>query len=372
MSYNKPMKIGIDARLSGEKHAGIGRYTQNLIDQLLIQYPKDKFVLFFYDQNQADEILVKHQKSKNVKVVITNIKHYTVLEQKELPKIFGNEELDLLHVPHFNIPIFYKGKIIITIHDLLWHEYKGKSVTTLSPIKYLLKYLFYRLVTRIAVHKAKSILVPAETIKNTVIKFYPKIKNKIVITKEGASIIKFKTTQLPKLKNTFLYVGSLYPHKNLNLILQALTSLPNYKLLIAGSRNVFLDKVRALVRYKGIDDRVSFLGFVTDEELAKLYQQVTALVQPSFSEGFGLTGVEAMSFGTNVLASDIDIFKEIYQDAAYYFSPHSTASFIQAVHALEQSGDKINTEGLSLVKNYSWEKMAKETYEVYQQILANS
>jgi glycosyltransferase involved in cell wall biosynthesis len=77
-----------------------------------------------------------------------------------------------------------------------------------------------------------------------------------------------------------------------------------------------------------------------------------------------------MSFGTSVLASDIPIFKEIYQDAAFYFSPHSSASFIQAVHALEQNEDKSNFEGKAIAKTYSWGKMAKQTLEAYQEILS--
>lgn len=366
------MKIGIDARLSGAKHAGIGRYTQNLIRELLKENKKNFYVCFFHDQVQADEVLGEYAKDKKVKIVITPVRHYSFAEQKKLPKLFALENLDLLHVPHFNIPIFYKGKIIITIHDLLWHEYKGGSVTTLNPVVYTLKYLFYRLVTRIAVHKAEKILVPAQTIKNTVIRFYPKTKEKIIITKEGAQIADLsKQPPLPKLKNTFLYVGSLYPHKNLNLVLQSLSSLPKYKLLLAGSRNVFQDRVKSYIKYKHIEDQVEFLGYVDDAQLAKLYQQVTALVQPSHSEGFGLTGVEAMSFGTSVLASDIPIFKEIYQNAAFYFSPHSTASFIQAVHALEMNTDTINTEGIALAKTYSWKKMAQETLDAYQEILKN-
>ncbi|GIK83831.1 MAG: glycosyl transferase [Patescibacteria group bacterium] len=364
------MRIGIDARLSGAQHAGIGRYTQNLLREALKQNKRDIFVCFFYNEEQATAVLGPYRNNKNLLVVYTPIRHYTLAEQIELPKQFAAENLDLLHVPHFNIPIFYKGKLIITIHDLLWHEYKGSSVTTLSPIKYVMKYLFYRLVTRIAVHKAEKILVPAETIKNTVIKFYPKTKLKIVVTKEGAEIADpKKITHQPKLKNTLLYVGSLYPHKNLNLILQSLGSLPKYRLLIAGARSVFQDRVKAYVKQKGVEEQVEFLGYVPDEKLAQLYQQVTALVQPSFSEGFGLTGIEAMSFGTSVLASDIPIFKEIYQNAAFYFSPHSSASFIQAVHALEQSSDKTNFEGKALVKNYSWEKMAAQTLEVYQDIV---
>lgn len=364
------MRIGIDARLSGPKHAGIGRYTQNLITQLLSKKRDAQFVCFFHDQEQADAVLGLLIKKKNIEIQLVPVRHYTFAEQLKLPKLFGNAQLDLLHVPHFNIPIFYRGKIVVTIHDLLWHQYKGGSVTTLNPVMYLLKYFFYRLVTRIAVTRAVKIIVPAETIKETVSKYYPHTKEKIIVTKEGAQIADpSKLTQLPRKKKTLLYVGSLYPHKNINLILQALPSLPDYKLLIAGSRNVFQDKVKAYVKYKEIEDQVEFLGYVPDEQLAELYQTVTALVQPSFSEGFGLTGVEAMSFGTSILASDIPIFKEIYQDAAYFFSPHSTASFIQAVHAMEQNPEKQNTEGIRLAKTYSWEKMADATMDVYTKVL---
>ena len=348
------MRIGIDARLSGSKHAGIGRYTENLITELLKNTSRDTYVCFFNDQEQAQSVLKSQLENKNVSVVLTPVRHYTVAEQLQLPKLFSAHNLDLLHVPHFNIPILYTGKLIVTIHDLLWHEYKGGSVTTLSPIKYLFKYFFYRLVTRLAVTKAQKILVPAQTIKDTVIRFYPKTADKIVITKEGAHIANPKQlTDVPKRRKTLLYVGSLYPHKNVKLILQALPSLPNYKLLIVGSRNIFQERIQAYSKYKNIEERVEFLGYVPDSELAELYQSVSALVQPSFSEGFGLTGVEAMSFGASILASDIPIFKEIYQDVAYYFSPHSVASFIQAVHAFEQSADDKNKEGIKLAKTYN-------------------
>jgi glycosyltransferase involved in cell wall biosynthesis len=371
------MKIGIDCRLAGSKHAGIGRYTESLLLNLLNKKTKNKWVLFFYSQEQAKDVLKKNIENKNVEVVITPIKHYSLKEQTKLPKIFQSFNLDLLHVPHFNIPIFYtlwgrgKGKLVVTIHDLLWHEYKGGKATTLTPIKYFLKYFFYKIITRVAVNKAQKILVPAETIKNTVIKFYPKTKDKIVVTKEGGKIWNKEIKTTKRFKKTLLYVGSLYPHKNIKVVIRALTTLRDYKLLIAGSRNVFRDKVESFVKYKEVSDRVTFLGYVDDKKLAELYTKVTALVQPSFSEGFGLTGVEAMSLGTPILASNIPIFKEIYQDVAFYFSPHSESSFVSKVHELEKINQKENyrkiqmKKSTNLAKTYDWGKMASQTLKVY-------
>lgn len=363
------MKIGIDARLSGLKHAGIGRYTQNLLQKILEYDKKNSYVFFFYDQQQAREVLADKIENKNLEIVITPIKHYSLAEQLYLPKIFSQHKLDLLHVPHFNIPILYHGKLVVTIHDLLWHEYKGGSVTTLNPVMYALKYLFYRVVTKAAVRKAKKILVPAQTIKETVATYYPSTLDKIVITKEGSQLRNSDKISVTKQKNSLLYVGSLYPHKNIKLVLRALEYLPKYKLLIAGSRSVFQERVELFVKDKELEKRVTFLGYVPDEELAELYQSVTALVQPSFSEGFGLTGVEAMSVGTPILASHIPIFREIYQDVAFYFSPFSVPSFVQAVQLLESTPlDSKLAMGKKLASTYNWDEMAQQTIEVYKSL----
>lgn len=369
------MRIGIDCRLAGSKHAGIGRYTESLVQNLIDTKTKISWILFFHDQNQAENVLGERFHNKNIQIILTPISHYSIEEQIRMPQEFLSQKLDLLHVPHFNIPIFYKGKFVVTIHDLLWHEYKGGTATTLSPIKYFLKYLFYKLVTRMAVGKAEKILVPAKTIKDTVIKFYPKSSKKIVVTKEGGTIWDKKITRKKKLEKTLLYVGSLYPHKNIRLVLRSLKQLPDHKLLIVGSRNVFREKVEEYVKSLDIQDQVEFLGYLDDQALAELYTQVSALIQPSFSEGFGLTGVEAMSLGTPILASEIPIFNEIYQDAPFYFSPHSESSFTNAVHELESRKPVVNKKikaGIELSKTYNWKDMSEKTLKVYKEVLADN
>lgn len=361
------MHIGIDARLSGLRHAGIGRYTQNLIRELLqTATEKDRFTVFFHDEDQAKEVLGTEYESKQVQIALAPIQHYSLKEQLQLPRLFSKQKLDILHVPHFNVPVAYRGKMIVTIHDLLWHEHRGAQVTTLHPLLYFLKYLFYRFITYWAVSKAVHILVPAQTVKDTVLRYYPFAQDKITVTYEGTSIPATAKTTVKKRNKTLLYVGSLYPHKNVQLVLAALTELPEYTLLIASARSVFQEKMKQRVKKLDLQDRVSFLGFVPDEELALLYQEVTAVVQPSFSEGFGLTGIEAMSLGTPVLASDIPIFSEVYEDAAVFFSPYSVSSFLYAVHRLEtlDLSEKIDT-GLALSKRYNWKQMAKKTYAAY-------
>ena len=374
MVAKKIYTIGIDARLSGTKHAGIGRYSENLIKRLIKlslqkQSPAQiQFVLFFFDAEQAQEVVSDFHQFSNVKIVITGIKHYGLKEQLCLPKIYRQAELDLLYVPHWNIPVFYRGKLAITIHDLLWHEQKGVGATTLKAWQYYLKYLAYRFISKQATKKAHVIFVPTQTIKDTVLKYYSFAKNKIVISKEGLAdhyeaLLKQTAKHGQRIKKQLIYTGSLYPHKNLKVVIKSLSKIPKYKLLIASSRNIFQDQIQTLVsRYK-VKKQVVFLGFVSDKKLLSIYQEAMALVQPSFSEGFGLTGIEAMASRLPVLASDIKVFREIYQDAAFFFDPNSSEDFLKALNNLEASNrKKITDQGIKIASQYSFDKMAQEIW----------
>lgn len=374
MAAKHTLRIGIDARLSGKNHAGIGRYTENLIKQLLPISQADTkqtvvFVLFFFDKQQAHDVLGESIKHPQLEVVITNIKHYGFHEQTHLPKVYAKARLDLLYVPHWNVPLRYTGPLVITVHDLLWHEHKGQGATTLKSWQYPLKYWAYRIISSQAIKKAKTIFVPTQTIRQTVAKFYPTVIDKISISQEGIAPLyearlKQAITQEGRVKKQLIYTGSLYPHKNLKLIIQALRKLPKYKLLIVCARNLFQDQIQALVSKYKVKKQVEFLGFVEDKKLIELYGQSTALVQPSLSEGFGLTGVEAMAAHTAVLASDIPVFREIYQDAAIFFDPHDPTSFIESVKKLEASNRKVLLQkGKAVAAQYSFGTMARHIYQ---------
>lgn len=372
--------IGIDCRLSGSTHAGIGRYIENLITRLPFDKEHFRWVLFFYDQSQVPTTtaFTKAISQQKVTIVFAPFKHYSLAEQLKLPSVLTQHQLDLLHVPHFNVPLFLPNSlpIVVTIHDLLWHEQRGTAVTTLAPWKYWLKYLGYRLVTHLAVTRAKAILVPSQAVKKTVVRYFPQVEKQVAVTYEGATGETFATSTKKHSQaidsKTLLYVGSLYPHKNITVVLQALKQLPDFKLEIVGSRSVFRDAVAAEAARLGVTNQVNFLGFVPDSELSQKYQTCFALIQPSLSEGFGLTGLEAMTAGGVVIASDIPIFKEIYQDGALYFDPHSSDSFIATVNQLTpKQRPPLLSQAKRVAAQYSWDTMANQTVAAYQKILAD-
>lgn len=361
------MRIGIDCRLSGIEHAGIGRYIEELVRELIKQ-EDIHWVLFFQKPNQLPWL----KDRPNITSIVAEISHYTLAEQTQLPSVFEAAKLDLLHVPHFNVPVLYKGKFVVTIHDLLWHDQRGRNITTLSPLMYALKYRAYRFVSNQAIKRAIKVIVPAQTVKKLVLSHVPSIKSqKIVVTYEGVDQKWFEVCKKRPTEKILFYTGSLYPHKNVMLIVRALQNLPEYKLYISSSRNVFVDKFMEEVAHLGLKNRVIHLGRLSDAELKTWYQKSFALVQPSLSEGFGLTGIEAFAAGLPVLASDIPIFREVYGACAVYFDPIYDDAFVSAVKVLEtKNREQIVELGLKQAGKYSWEKMAQSTLSVYRQALS--
>lgn len=358
-------RIGIDCRLAGQRHAGIGRYTQNLVKHL-VEKKDVQWVLFFSDTNQAREIIP--QPLSHVREVIVPVKHYSLMEQLLLPVVFSKEKLDLLHIPHFNIPIFYPGKIVITIHDLLWHEQRGSHVTTLPAWKYWLKYLGYKYTVQRAVQKAKHIFVPSKTVSTILKKYYPFVSEKITITYEGIAETFFsapRSSKTPQIKKQLIYIGSLYPHKNIEVVLKALQKLPDFTLKLVGSRNIFQEETRKMVTQLHVEKQVEFLGLLSDHEVCALYAHSYALIFPSLSEGFGLPGLEAMAAGLPVIASDIPIFHEMYGEAAAFFDPHSPDELREVVRVLEPSRKILQEAGKKHAAQFHWKSMADKTYEKY-------
>ncbi len=375
------MKIGIDARLYGLKHAGIGRYVMHLVEELKRLDTTNQYILFLRQD-------VYHQLNlpPNWHKVLADVHHYTLAEQIYLPKLIKSSQVDLIHFPHFNVPLLYPGPFIVTIHDLLWHEVRGLRVTTLNPLIYLLKYGGYRLVVAHALTKAAHILVPSHWVRQELEVRFNLPSHKVSVTYEGIATAFSQPVNSQTAVNLLshfkitppfvVYTGSTYPHKNLRVLLQAISQLKqqkvNLKLVIVSARSVFLNELKAFVHRLKLDSQVIFTGFIADSELRLLYSQAAALVHPSLSEGFGLIGLEAMAAGLSVVASQAGSLPEIYQDAALYFDPQSVADLtakLQAVLTDQTLVKNLQAKGRQLAQTYSWTTTAQKTLQVYQKFL---
>lgn len=369
------MKIVIDGRMYGMENGGIGRYVANLICELQNMDDKNSYVLllrkeYFNRLNMPD----RWQK------VLVDTRHYSFSEQIVVNRVLNRIKPDLVHFPHFNVPVLYKGKFVVTIHDLLMHKRRGAATTLPLPV-YFLKRVGYKTVFENAVNKAGVVIVPTEYVKGEVMKMYPWISAKMKVIYEGVDENIFKARVASGFirrnriaKPYFLYVGNVYPHKNVERLIEA-ACVVGKNLVIVTPRNVFRKRLDEYVRKHDAGGLVKFTGYVEDHDLMALYRNATAFVYPSLDEGFGLPGLEAMANKCLLLASDIPVFREVYKNHAIYFNALYYGSIEKAMREALQMKDerkeRMISRAFEFVKRYSWEKMARETLRVYESVVSD-
>lgn len=350
------MRIGIDGRLINE--TGVGRYIRNLISGLAWIDRTNRYIVFVRDDcwNPPNERWEKR---------IVDIPWHSMSEQLIFPWFLVKEHLDLVHIPYFNAPLFYPGKLVVTIHDLtILHFDTGKATTLPLPV-YKLRRLGYYLALAVGLRRAHKIIAVSQTTKQEVVDHFQIDPKKIVVTYEGVDHkfqipnFKFQTEKRIIKDPYFLYVGNAYPHKNLETLLRAFQERTE-RLVLVGKEDFFYRRIKSLVRTMKLDDRVMFFGQADDSQLANLYTHAVALVFPSLMEGFGLPALEALSFGCPVIVSDIPVFHEILGSQATYFNPQDPEDIAQKLARTVVRSKKVVLDG------YSWSKLASDTLAVYE------
>lgn len=375
------MRIGIDARFFGTLGKGLGRYTQQLIEHLEEADTENEYVIFLRQENFDAYV----PKNSNFTKALADIPWYSWREQIIFPKILAWYRLDLMHFTHFNVPLLYRRPFVLTVHDLILFHFPTFRATTRSIFVYGIKYLAYRLILRSALRRALCVLAVSRFTKRDIEEHFPFSRGKIVITYQAATALGscFESSMHPEsflekcgiLKPYFLYVGNAYPHKNLERLLLAFSTLRknNAQLVLVGKEDYFYRRLRRFAEKKNVS-RVVFTGEVTDEELAFLYQSAVAYVFPSLYEGFGLPPLEAMAQGTPVLSSSVTAMPEILGSAARYFNPKKVESIAASLrYALCKNAfrERFSGEGLKRVQKFSWETLAQETKNVYDRVFMN-
>lgn len=364
--------ILIDARLYGPKHTGLGRYTKNLLVALkkLPDFKKHRFSLLVYPELLSE---IKNDLGSSFAYYPTSLRHYSLKEQIFLPFLIKKISPDLTHFTHLDKPILFNQLSLVTVHDLIRHFSKGKDTSTHSSLLYWPKYLGYLLMTKTILNNS-YLIVPSNYWRDYIINHYRFNPQKIVTTYEAVdpnflapANYRAKTPQ-----NYLLYNGNLYPHKNIIVILEALTKIPTLKLKIICARPIFKEKLDQNIQKLGLQKQVEFLGYLPDKDFTSLYQNALALVHPSFLEGFSLTGLEAMALNCPVIAAKASCLPEIYGDSVLYFNPKSSSSLCQKIKKLQKSlklRKELISRGQNQIKKYSWTKTACETFAFYNQIL---
>lgn len=370
-------RIGIDARFFGSVGKGLGRYTQKLIENLEKIDQENEYYIFLSKEN-FDECQVRQS---NFHKVLADCRWYTWAEQLRMPAILRKYDLDLVHFPHFNVPLLYRGRFVVTIHDLILVHFPTARSSTLNRFFYWLKFGAYRVVIRSAIARAEKVIAVSEFTRNDILKSYPFVApEKTVTTYEACDDYCLLSPNKDEkilarygiIKPYVVYVGNVYPHKNPERLALAFQQLAErgieLKLVFVGAEDYFYARLKKFVEDQQIQN-IIFAGFVPDYELDTLFHNTLAYVRPSLYEGFELPPLEAMAKGVPVLTSNHSCALEILGDSAYYFDALDVKAIARALEEItknEPLRQELIQKGYEQIKKYSWKKMAQETLEIYR------
>jgi len=370
------MRIGIDARFFGPRvgGGGLGRYVSELVNHLQDIDKTNEYVIFLKKENFHEFVVTGGNFSKKM----VDVPWYSLAEQTVMPREIALSKVDFMHYPHWNVPVFSRVPFIVTIHDLILLEDPASArSTTRGAFAHGLKHVGFRIALEKAIHGSRHIIAVSEATKRSILKHFKVKPAKITVIHNGVSEPKagkgVSLRDLGVVQPYFLYVGNMYPHKNLDTLIEAFTAVhashPDAQLVIAGKYDEFGKRLSQKTAELGLPNgAVRFLNLPTDEEIGALYRNAVMLAYPSRIEGFGIPPVEALLVGTPVMASNTSSMPEILGEFVRYVDPSDSEDMARIMTEALDHKEKwagLKTRGMDWAKRYNWTMAAKQTLEAY-------
>jgi glycosyltransferase involved in cell wall biosynthesis len=296
----------------------------------------------------------------------------------DLPRRLLLDRPDLLHV-QYTAPLFCPVPTVVTVHDVSFLE-RPEYFTKARAMQ-------LRITVARSVKRAARVLTVSEFARESIVRAYNLPPEKIVVTPDAASP-SFRAVNrnaaAQKVRERFhlakpfvLAVGDLQPRKNHIGLIRAFAKLINdqpqlqHDLVLAGKDTWFGSRVREAARESGLEGRIHFTGFVSDDDLLQLYNACECFAFPSFYEGFGIPVLEAMACGRAVICSNSSAIPEVADGAALLFDPSDSEQMVRALadvlmeHELRARMERL---GLKRASYFSWRKTAEMTLKVYREV----
>lgn len=355
------ISLSIDTRMINA--SGIGRYIQNLIPHFINDGSLKITCLGDF------EVLSKYNWFPEVNFVNLHSKIFSISEQIELPKMIP--ACDIFWSPQYNIPIFpiRAKKRVITIPDVFqlafFHELS------------ILKKIYVKLVINLGVFISDKIVTISFFSLEEILKYTLANKEKIEViycaVEENfiGNIISSSTKE-----KYILFVGNIKPHKNIKNALTAFKIVSkkfnDYKFYLVGKKEGFITgygNVASLI--DDIEDKVTFTGYVSDDQLKEYYNNASLLFFPSFYEGFGLPILEAMKFNIPIVSSNAGSLPEIGGDAILYCDPSDIEDMADKLeYVMDNRYVFSKMKYVEQLKKFSWESAAKKYIELFKNLFA--
>lgn len=352
-------KITVDARMINS--SGIGTVIKNILKRMIVLRSEWNFFIL------GDLLELKKYSffySNNVKLISCNAPIYSIKEQIELIKKIP-KETDIMWSPHYNIPILYKGKLIVTVHDVF-------HLAMPQFVKGIHKRIYAKFMFRMIKCKANKTICVSNFTASELEKYVSIDKNKVEVVYNGIDKEWFNVNLEKPVydKPYLLYVGNVKPHKNLVNLVKAFELIKDkipHDLIIVGKKEGFITGDKNIFKLtKKMSDRIIFTGYIDDNLLKQYYKQADLFIFPSLYEGFGLPPLEALATGTRVICSDILVLKEICKNMVDYFEPLDIESISRCI--IKNINNKKNDSIINFY-DYNWNICVRKYIEVIESII---
>lgn len=354
-------KIAIDLSCIEEPRAGKGNYAFHLSQALFRADNENQYLVFTasatHNLPRAKNIHIHILHSRGIR------RHFEIADQCQ------KNAIDIFFSPSSYItPSLIKKptKVIFTVHDLVsffaseGHNFKAK--------------LIEKLFLNRAIRRASQILTVSEHTKKDLCRLSSQATEKAQTIYCSADDL-FQSEQSKNSQNYFLAVGTIQPRKNYPNLLRAFEIFsaknPHFKLHIVGSKGWKAEAFYQQLNESKALKNIQIHGYIENRKLLKLYQNATALVFPSFYEGFGIPLLEAMKSACPVLCSENSSIPEVVGDAAIFFHPKQPKSIAAAMEKIAENKllrSQLIESGLTQAQKFSWDKSALQLLNLFAKI----
>ena len=376
------MKIAINGScLLHPTKTGVELYVASLLEEIKnIPNQEDfEFIVYYPATGELDsDWLSKFPKNWQFKAVNWPFKF--LWTQLALYWQLRKDKADLLFVPAHVIPALYRGRTVMTVHDLAFKYFTDAY----SPRE--LKYQDWAI--KSAKRKKTSFIVPSKTTRDDLLKFYNIAEDKIAKVYHGfaAQSLQASKEEISDIRQKynlsdrkyFISIGRVENKKNSLGAIRAFEKLcednniSNIDFVLVGKGGFGYENILAAVEQSKYKNNIHLLGYLPNKDVAALFSGAHAFLFPTFYEGFGFPILEAMSVGVPVITSNYGVMEEIAQEAALLIDPNKTEEIVRAMNKLlldDESRDYYIQAGLKKYKEFTWERTANETLEAFRKFI---
>jgi glycosyltransferase involved in cell wall biosynthesis len=374
------MIVGIDGNEANVKNrVGVNTYAYELLKNLrkLQDEWKDKHKLIVYLKDNPREDMPEESQFFKYKVIKGS--GAWILTKLMPDLIFTKPKCDIFFSPSHYVPLIVSIPRICSIMDLGYLEYteqfRKKDIWQL------------KIWSAISIYVSKAIIAISNSTKADIVRHYPSVKDKVYVTPLAYDPTKFNlrisSEDVRRVRDRYsivsdyvLYLGTLKPSKNIESLVTAFSRLKNIdsglKLVIAGKKGWLFDSIFRKVKELNLEERVIFTDFVDEGDKPALIKGARLFILASFWEGFGLDALNAMACGVPVVASNVGSLPEVVGDAGILVGPKNIDSIAQGIKevllAPKAKYNSFISKGLAQAKKFSWEKTARETLRVIENV----